>query len=76
MNAMNTQKQKVLKHLRERGVLTIYNAFRLYDCTRLSERIRELESDGHLINHVPIVRDGKRYMAYSLIEEKQMRKAA
>lgn len=68
---MKTQKELVLQHLQKRGVLTTFSAFRLYDCCRLSERIRELERDGHLINHVPIVRGGKRYMAYSLIESEK-----
>ena len=65
---MKTQKELIFQHLVNRGVLTTYSAFRLYDCCRLSERIRELERNGHLINHVPIVRKGKRYVAYSLVE--------
>lgn len=63
----STQKYQVLKHLRDHGSLTTVLAFRRYAITRLSERIRELESDGYLINHTPIHRDGKRYMAYSLV---------
>lgn len=64
---MSTQKQLVLRHLRSRGSLTTLTAFRRYG-TWLSERVRELERDGHLINHVPVRRNGRRFMAYSLVE--------
>lgn len=63
-----TQKQLVLKHMRQRGRITTLIATRLYDCFRLSERIRELERDGHLIAHTPVTDNGKRYMAYSLVQ--------
>lgn len=62
-----SQKQKVLQHLRSYGTLTTYKAFSLYGVTRLSERIRELERDKHLINHIPIVRGGHSWTAYSLV---------
>ena len=64
---MKSQKAKVLSHLKRRGILTSYHAARLYKIMRLSERIRELESDRHLINHVPVVRGGHRWTAYSLV---------
>lgn len=63
-----TQKQMVLNHLRIRGSITTLIATSRYKCFRLSERIRELERDGHLINHVRIEKNGRRYMAYSLVE--------
>lgn len=63
-----TQKRQVLQHLRHRGSLTTFVAFDRYCVCRLSERVAELERDGHLINHTPIRRNGRRYMAYSLIE--------
>lgn len=63
-----TQKRQVLQHLRHRGSLTTLIAFKRYDMCRLSERVAELERDGHLINHVPVRRNGRRYMAYSLVE--------
>lgn len=62
-----TQKQQVLHHLRELGSITTFIAFDRYAITRLSERARELERDGHLINHARITRDGKSYTAYSLV---------
>ncbi len=66
--AQLTQKQLVLKHMRQHGYITTLIATRQYDCYRLSERIRELERDGYVIEHLPIRRHGKRYMGYSLFE--------
>ena len=63
-----TQKEQVLDYLRTRGSITTFIAFDEFSICRLSERIRELERDGHLINHTPITRDGKSYVAYSLVE--------
>jgi hypothetical protein len=61
------QKELILDHLKNRGSLTTLTAFQQYQCCRLSERIRELEREGHLINHCPVEKNGKRYMAYSLV---------
>lgn len=68
---MSTQKQIVLKHLRHSGSITTLIATDKYQCFRLSERIRELERDGFLINHTRVERNGRHYMAYSLIEGKR-----
>jgi hypothetical protein len=70
-NCRDTQKSLVLKHLRTRGSITTLIATKRYLCFRLSERIRELERDGHLINHTPIEKHGRRYMSYSLVEGKR-----
>lgn len=66
-----TQKDQVLDYMRTRGSITTFIAFDEFGCCRLSQRIIELERDGHLISHTPINRNGKRYMAYSLIEGEQ-----
>jgi DNA-binding HxlR family transcriptional regulator len=66
-----TQKQKILRHMREHGQITTLIASHQYLCFRLSERIRELERDGHLIHRESVQQNGKRYIAYSLIEERQ-----
>lgn len=73
---MNTQKQQVLRHLRQFGSITTFIAFKRYSITRLSERVRELERDGHLINHQRITRNGRTYTVYSLVEWKQAKAAA
>jgi hypothetical protein len=74
MSCRPTQKQMVLSHLRNKGSITTLIAFNRYQVCRLSQRIIELELDGHLINHVPVEKNGRRYMSYSLIEGQ--RKAA
>lgn len=68
MSCQLTQKQLVLKHMEQHGYITTLIACDKYRCFRLSERIRELEADGYVINHLPIKRNGKRYMGYSLFE--------
>lgn len=72
---MLTQKQLVLRHMRQHGYITTLIACDKYRCFRLSERIRELESDGYVIHHLPIKVRGKRYMGYSLFEHKRARAA-
>jgi hypothetical protein len=74
MSCHQTQKQMVLSHLRSRGSITTLIATKRYLCFRLSERVRELERDGFLIRHVPVEKNGRRYMSYSLVEGQ--RKAA
>lgn len=71
---MKTHKELVLHHMKTRGSITTLLATFRYKICRLSERIRELERDGYLINHTSITRDGRTYTAYSLVGCK--RKAA
>lgn len=66
-----TQKDQVLDYLRTRGSITTFIAFNEFSICRLSERIRELERDGHVIDHTPITKDGKSYVAYSLVQGEQ-----
>lgn len=75
MSCRKTQKQLVLSHMRQLGCITTFSAFKRYNITRLSERIRELEADGHYINKPLITRNGKTYTVYSLVEWKQAKAA-
>lgn len=75
MVSRKTQKDLVLHHLRQQGSITTWVAFKRYSITRLSERIRELEDDGHFINKPRTTRNGKTYSVYSLVEWKQARAA-
>jgi hypothetical protein len=61
-----SQCAQILAHLKTRRVLTTDQAWRLFDCCRLSERIRELKRRGHCI-HSAICRlpSGKRVAVYS-----------
>lgn len=70
-----TQKSQVLNHMRMHGSITTMIAFKRYGICRLSERIRELEAEAHLINHTRITRGGKSFVAYSLVEWKQAKAA-
>lgn len=63
-----TQKDQVLDYMRTRGSITTFIAFDEFSICRLSERIRELERDGHVINHTQVTNNGKSYVAYSLVE--------
>ena len=47
-----TQKQIVLRHLREKGSLTTLEAAKRYAITRLPNRISELKEDGIDISHI------------------------
>lgn len=71
-----TQKSLILDHLKKRGSITTLIATGSYRCFRLSERIRELERDGFLINHTRVEKYGRHYMAYSLVSGKQQKRAA
>lgn len=68
-----SQNDQILRHLRNSGSITTLIAFRRYGVTRLAQRIQEIERN-HLINRCWVSRNGKRYVAYSLVEGK--RKAA
>lgn len=65
------QKQRVLNYLKT-GELTQLEAFNRLGCCRLSERIRELEADGYLIEHLSVkvpTREGMaRVTRYRLIQ--------
>lgn len=69
-----SQNAQILKHLRTRGSITTLIAFKQYGICRLAARILDLEREGHLINRAQVSRNGKRYVAYSIVEGK--RKAA
>jgi hypothetical protein len=73
--SQQTQKAMILRHMRKYGWITTLIAFKEYQVCRLSERIRELERDAHLINHSRISRNGKSYTVYSLVQGRQARAA-
>lgn len=75
MSCRKTQKAQVLAHMHKHGFITTFIAFDRYRITRLSERIRELEEDGHHINKPRTTRNGKTYSVYSLVEWKQAKAA-
>lgn len=62
-----TQNQAILKHLQSGLSLTPLSALDLCGTLRLSERIRELEREGHLIDHEMVKVGVKRVCRYSLM---------
>lgn len=44
-----TQKERVLRHMKDRGSISSFEAFSEYGITRLAARIHELRDDGHSI---------------------------
>ena len=61
-----TQCQQLLQWMSAGRSVTTLLAMKRWAITRTSERIRELEAEGHDIAHVPYKRGGKRWMAYRL----------
>lgn len=45
-----TQKEMVLRHMREMGSISSFEAFSEYGITRLAARIHDLREDGYNIN--------------------------
>ena len=69
-----TQKQKVLKHLREIGSITPIDALRDYSIMRLTSRVCELKDEGHNIKSELVSGKNKygesvRYSKYTLVEQ-------
>jgi len=46
-----SQKSKILEYLKAGNSITTAGAVSLFQCYRLSERIREIKKDGYLIGH-------------------------
>lgn len=66
-----TQKEKVLRHLKEVGALTPVQAFFDYSIMRLATRIFELKEDGYNIETIMLKSQNKfgepvRYAQYKL----------
>lgn len=73
---MQTQNERILRHLQDNGSITSFEAFTEYGVTRLSARIFELRDDGHQISGIFETaknRYGEKvtYQRYILAERKQ-----
>lgn len=67
---METQKLKVLNHLRtQKNGITSWEAIVHYRITRLAAYIGFLRDDGHIIDAVREQHDNKSYARYFLIAE-------
>lgn len=63
---MNTQHQVLFRHLAKGKSITTYEATVKYGICRLSERIREMERKGWIIDRQRVECDGKHFVRYSL----------
>jgi hypothetical protein len=61
----SSQRERIKHYLLNGGKLTALNALTLFQCMRASERVRELEAQGIVIEHTPIRVGRKRVMEYS-----------
>ena len=62
-----TQCDMVLKHLKAGRVITSMQSFRLYEITRLPDRIRDLRAKGHRIHAAMCTLPSKKRVAvYSI----------
>ena len=62
-----TQCDKLIDYLATGRIVSTIIAMKLWNMTRLSERIRELESRGHKIKHTPVRTGGHSWMTYRLV---------
>ncbi len=51
-----TQCEMILRHMKEFGSITTFEAFTEYGITRLSGRVHDLRKAGHNINNKPVHR--------------------
>lgn len=68
-----SQNEKILRYLESGRSITPIEALNMFDCMRLSARIKDLRADGHLIKTVRCKKKNKEghtvsYAEYSLEE--------
>lgn len=69
MSVYRNQCQIVLRHLKDKGPITQKEAAALYQCWRLSARIKDLRYAGWNILSESVSGGGKRWSRYWLISE-------
>ncbi len=62
----SSQRERIKHYLLNGGKVTSLSALTLFQCLRLSERVREIEAQGLAIEHTPIRVGRKRVMEYSV----------
>lgn len=63
----NTQRERILKHLKRHRNINPMTALRLYGSFRLAARIKELRNQGAQIKTAREVQNGKTFARYELI---------
>lgn len=61
-----SQNEALLSALKRGERITTLEAVVRFGICRLSERIRELEREGWVIDHEPVRQNGKRFVRYAL----------
>ena len=66
-----TQHQKIMKHLKKAGSITVREAMVEYSIQSLTKRVQELREDGHeivsTVKFHPVT--GQKYVRYSLVDQ-------
>ena len=69
MSVQMTQRRQILDHLVKYGTITSWTAIQEYHCTRLSEYIRQLRSEGKNITSTRKEGHGKWWVEYRLLND-------
>lgn len=69
---MKSQVKQIESHLKIYGRITSWEAIQQYHCTRLAEYIRQLRESGQDIQSVWMESNGKRFVEYRLVQQKQL----
>lgn len=70
MEKKPTQHEKILNFMKQKGGITCVDAFN-NGITQLASRIKELEREGHIINHNR--QEGTRLVKYSLVVDNKIK---
>ena len=68
MPRKQSQKERILQHLKEGNSITGLEALNLFDCFRLADVIFKLKADGHEFKTETVNEDGKSFAKYSFPE--------
>jgi len=71
MTKKRSQNDMILDYLKSGKSITPLEALDKFGCMRLGARISDLRKRGHPIRSDNVVKNGKRYAKYSLVETKQ-----
>ena len=72
MKTTPSQNSRILKHLMKGKTLNPLQALNLFDCFRLSARVKNLKHDGFPILTTMITKGGKRFAQYSLDHQESL----
>lgn len=65
-----SQRKRILEYLKRHKTIAPLQALNKFGCMRLSERIREIEAEGYLIDHKMIYEYPVKYCQYKLLKKR------